>query len=244
MTIAAIGMQDDMARMSSISQNLANVSTPGYKRSIPVNGGVFLDHMHAAATAQGVAGVTDAVGPMLMPQVVIDPRAGTHRHTGNPLDIAIEGDGFFEVMTDKGPAYTRQGALHVDARGRLVTAQDLPIMGAAGELQLSGSSALIKPNGEVWQGDRLVGQLRLVHFANPQALTALGNGLFAQGEARIADTAPAPVVRIGYQENSNVNSPTEMVRLMETVRHFESMQKVVQGYDELLEKTIRKLGEF
>ena len=90
----------------------------------------------------------------------------------------------------------------------------------------------------------MVGQIKLVRFANPERMAALGNGMFAQGEARLADTSAGAAVRAGYQESSNVNSPREMIRLTETVRHFESMQKVIQGYDEVMEKAIRKLGEF
>ena len=131
-------------------------------------------------------------------------------------------------------------------RGRLVSAAGWPVMGASGEIMLTGAYA-IDPNGDVRQGDRVVARLKLVRFANPEAMVPLGGGTYGQGGARLAEQGAAGLpasVRVGYQENSNVSSPQEMVRLTETVRHFESLQKIMQGYDESLEKTIRKLGEF
>lgn len=239
MTVAAIGMQNDLLNMNSISQNLANVLTPGYKREVAVNN-AFGSYMDAAASD----GHAQANAALAQTRTVIDTSAGTLRHTGNPLDVAIDGEGFFEVMTDTGIFYTRQGSLNADSRGRLVTSQGHVLMGVGGELSVSGSAVTIERNGEVRQGERVLGQVKLVRFTNPDGLTPLGNGMFSQGNARIADSASTAAVRAGYQENSNVNSAHEMVRLTETLRHFESMQKVVQGYDEVLEKTIRKLGEF
>jgi len=236
LTVAAVGMQDDLTRLNGISQNLANVMTAGYKRVVP-----FSQHMEDAVSR--TAGMPSAM-PVPASQSAIDPSAGTLRYTGNSLDVAIEGDGYFEVITEGGAAYTRHGTLHADARGRLVTAQGHPLAGAAGELTVSGSAVTIERNGEVKQDGRVVGQLKLVRFANPERLTVLGNGMFAQGEARIADAGVGSTVRAGYQESSNVNSPREMIRLTETMRHFESMQKVFQGYDEMMENAIRKLGEF
>lgn len=238
LTIAAISMQDDLMRANSISQNLANVMTPGYKRVIP-----FSQHMEM----EGAASLSAAVPTSLNTpggQPVIDPGPGMLRHTGNALDVAIEGNGYFEVMTEGGAAYTRFGTLHVEASGRLVTAQGYPLMGVGGELSVSESNVTIERNGEVRQGDRLVGQLKTVRFANPENMVALGNGIFGQGGARLADTRADAVVRSGYLESSNVSSPREMIRLTETLRHFESMQKVFQGYDEVMSKAIQKLGEF
>jgi len=128
-------------------------------------------------------------------------------------------------------------------RGQLVTAQGMPVMGQSGEIVVTGPF-VIDANGDVKQDGRVAGRLKMVSFANPGALEPAGGGLYRQGAATLAEQSTAPAVRIGYQENSNVSSPQEMVRLTETVRHFEALQKIMQGYDETLEKTIRKLGEF
>jgi flagellar basal-body rod protein FlgF len=234
MTIASVAMQDDLQRMNSISQNLANVTTPAYKREIATTG-AFAGYVGRAFGTGTVPGSR---------AIVIDPGAGTLRQTGNPLDLAIEGEGYFEVAAEDGPAFTRQGAMHVDARGVLVNASGLPVMGLGGEVSLGGAPITINGEGEIRQGERVIAQIKLVRFANPEALAPVGGGLYRQGTARLADTATVGKLRTGYQENSNVNSAHEMVLLTETVRHFESMQKVMQGYNDAYETAVRKLGEF
>lgn len=238
MAIAASGMQHDLQRMETISQNMANVLTPGYKKQI-VTGTSFAGQVDSGL-GQSAAGAQPAV------TLSIDPSAGTLRYTGNAQDIAIDGPDFFEIAGKDGPAYTRQGGFHTDVRGRLVSAAGWPVMGASGEIVLTGAYA-IDPNGDVRQGDRVVARLKMVRFANPEAMLPLGGGTYGQGGASLAEQGAAGLpasVRVGYQENSNVSSPQEMVRLTETVRHFESLQRIMQGYDDSLEKTIRKLGEF
>src|SRR6202007_2610015 len=105
-------------------------------------------------------------------------------------------------------------------------------MGTGGEVLVNGPYT-IDSKGEVRQGDQVVARLKLVRFANPEALLPQGEGMYAQGAARPAEQAAgAPTLRVGFQENSNVNSAQEMVRLTETVRHFEALQKIIQGYDD------------
>ncbi|OEZ54740.1 flagellar hook-basal body protein [Duganella sp. HH105] len=233
MAIAANGMQHDLLRMETISQNMANVLTPGYKKQV----------LSGSSFSQQVAGGLADAAAASPATLSIDAAPGTLRYTANPQDVAIEGTEFFEIAAPQGPAYTRQGGFHTDVRGRLVGQHGMPVMGVSGEIVLSGPY-VIDSNGDVRQGDRVVARLKMVRFANPEALQPLGSGTYAQGAARLAEQGAAPSVRVGYQENSNVSSPQEMVRLTETVRHFEALQKIMQGYDDSLEKTIRKLGDF
>ncbi len=234
-TIASISMQNDLLRMNDISQNLANVLTPGYKRHISVTRSFdsFVSENAAIDPHSGNTGSS-----------VIDPSSGTLRATKNPMDIAIEGEGFFEVTTDKGPAYTRQGALKIDTQGRLTNVLGLPLMGTGGELFTSGTSFTIDESGNVKQGTQTIGQIKVVQFSKAESLLPIGDGLFQQGAAQITNKNDASKVRGGYLENSNVSSPQEMIRLTETVRHFESMQKLMQGYDDVFQKAITKLGDF
>ena len=237
MAIAGNGMQHDLQRLETISQNVANVLTPAYKKQV-VLGPAFATHMQDALQQ-------DIAGPSILPRsLAIDPSAGSLRYTANTQDVAIEGAAFFEVESRSGPQYTRQGALRVDVNGRLVGAHDWPLAGATGDIILTPDPFKIDANGDVRQGERIAGRLKLVHFANPEALVPVGGGLYAQGDAHLAEREMISKVRAGFQEASNVNSPQEMVRLTETVRHFEALQKIMQGYDDVLEKTIRKLGEF
>lgn len=238
--IAGLSMENDLLRLNSISQNLANVLTAGYKREISVSRG--FDRIMTQGAPQAAA-LSSTLGISTAP-VTIDASTGTLRATRNPSDVAIDGLGFFEIATDSGVAYTRQGAFQVDTRGRLSNSQGLPVMGLSGELFLTAGPFTIDGNGKIEQDGRSVGQLKLVQFSNPHAMTSIGSSMFAQGAAQVTDTAVAANVRSGYLENSNVNSPQEMIRLTETVRHFESMQKLMQGYDDAFQKTISKLGEF
>ncbi len=231
--IAAASLQRDMTKIEYVGQNVANDLTPGYKRQVPVPRNFAAQFQSESEASAG--------GTM---SVFIDPSAGTVRHTGSAQDVAVEGPAFLQVMSEDGLRYTRHGALRLDARGRLVGPGGLPVMGQQGEIVLANLPFQVLANGDVRQEGRNAGQLKLVQFDNPELLQAAGGGLYAQGGAQFA-TDPAPAaVRSGHLEQSNVKSAQEMVALTEAVRHFESMARLLQGHDESLEKTIRKLGEF
>lgn len=229
--IASEGMQQDLQRLQTISQNLANVLTPGYKKQI------FTGTGFSASVEKGMAQAPSSAS------LGIDASAGTLRYTGDPHDVAINGQGYFEVASPEGPMYSRIAALHSDSGGRLVGSQGLPMSGVGGEIALNGSEFTVDVNGDVRQAERLAGRLKVVRFDNPEALAPVGNGLYRQDGARIGQGGDS-TLRPGYQENSNVNSPQEMVRLTETVRHFEALQKIMQSYDDSMEQTFRKLGDF
>lgn len=239
--IARVALENDLRRAESISQNVANVSTPGYKRQVAVVNPFELQ----MASALGRQGLTAGTGGASTTRTVIDAAAGAARFSGNSQDVMIEGASFFEVATPDGLAYTRQGNLRTDAAGRLVTGADWPVMGeGGGEITLGPGAFTITANGEVRQQDRLVGKLKLVRFTDAAALEPNGGGTYRAGRAVVDNGRNADTLRIGFVEGSNVSTPQEMVRLTETVRHYEAMHKIVQGYDEAMEKAIRKLGEF
>jgi flagellar basal-body rod protein FlgF len=218
---AGAALAADLARLSSISQNLVNAATPGYKRDI--------------AFARTLALHTTAV----------DHKLGALRTTGGTYDVAIDGQGYFEVRTEQGPAYTRRGDFRVDAQGQLITQQGHVVQGLNGALVLAGEGLVsIGRDGVVMQGERRIGQLKVVAFENTTGLQRLPGGLFAS-PASPQPAAPGDFrLRHGQLEASNVDTASEMVRLVETMRHFEAMQKVVQGADEMTERALRKLGEF
>lgn len=230
--IAALGMQSDMERLQSISQNLANVSTPGFKRVLDVRA--------------PFGSLLESASPLAPADKASDMKGGTVRHTGRTLDIAVDPGVFVELRSDKGTlSYARGGSFQLDAAGRVVSASGNVLQTMEGDLKLraSESELRIDAQGEVFSGTERLGQLRLVRFDEPGKLRAIGGGLHEIGSARITEDPARAAVRSGTLESSNVQSTEEMVRLLETSRHFEAMQKVVQGYDEMLEKAIRKLGE-
>lgn len=249
LSVILTSMHADLARAERAAMNIANVQSPGYKRQF-VSASAFAAHMEAGGAALAAPG-PDAVHAAYT--VHTDMRAGTLKTTGQRLDLAITGEGWFEVATEQGPAYTRQGNFRLDATGRLVTQQGHAVMGLAGEIQLGPGMPVIDAAGRVFDGDRAegtpgatpvpVGQLKVVQFAPLATVHRLGDGLVAiEGEATPARHGSVQVQQ-GVLENSNVSHMHEMVRLMETVRHLESLQKVAIGYDEMLATAIRRLGE-
>lgn len=256
-------MHQDMQRLDRIGTNLANALTPGYKREIVASQSVEASaSMFALAVDQtgargaDIKGASQTFSPLA---VQSDVRPGTLKATGQSLDLALAGPGYFEISTDNGPAYTRQGNFQVDARGRLVTAQGFPVMGKGGEIYLNGRAPVIDAIGNVFESmgngvmpenssliaaqNPATAQIMIVQFEDEKSLPRLGDGLVA-GSGNVSVLKDTDVqIRQGFLENSNVNSLQEMVQLMQTMRHFESMQKILLGYDEMTGQAIRKLGE-
>ena len=251
--VLAIGlhaMHQDMNSLDRIAMNLTNTLTPGYQRAVPASRPfATLVAGHLAPDAALLNGVDSELALRApLPEVLNDNRPGTLRATGNALDLALDGPGYFEVATAEGPAYTRQGNFQLDARGRLVTAQGDPVMGKGGELFLNGAQPQIDSNGKVSVTDdngvlQALDQLKIVRFDDSTHMARLGSGLLAgSGTANVLDDTDIQL-RQAYLENANVSSMQEMVQLMQIMRHFESMQRVLQGYDEMLGTAIRKLGD-
>lgn len=237
-------MQGDRARVDQIAMNLANALTPGYKRGVavqPTVGASFAAHLAGAEAGAQTQIPADAVS------LRADMRTGTFKSTGHALDVALAGKGYFEVMTENGPAFTRLGAFRLDAAGRLVTQHGHAVMGQAGEIVLDTAAPVITAGGAVvtpgTTEDAPFAQLKIVEFEAEAVPRPLGDGLVAMNEG-LKLVAPQDVkLRQGFLENSNVSAAHEMTQLTQVVRHFESMSRVAQGYDEMLGTAIRKLGE-
>ncbi|AMO95591.1 flagellar hook-basal body family protein [Collimonas fungivorans] len=243
--IALQSMQQDMARVDRVAMNLSNALTPAYKREVAVVRAQSSSQANSFARLLD-AGMADAMArnvPENQVEVLSDIRPGTLKSTGQNLDLAIAGSGYFEVQTENGAAYTRQGNFRMDARGRLVTAQGYAVMGKGGDIYLNTSQPSIDAAGNIVENKLPVGQLKIVQFDKPASLRRLGDGLVAAGEGMAQLQDSEIQVKQGYLENANVSSMHEMVELTQTMRHFESMQKVAQGYDEMLGTAIRKLGD-
>jgi len=257
LALALQSMQQDMQRLDRIGSNLANAVTPGYQREVmgsrPLGmvGSTFASMVGNAPSAPVAAEVSS--GRISAPALLIqmDTRPGSLKATGQGLDVALAGPGLFEVVTDGGPAYTRQGNFRLDGRGRLVTAQGFPVMGKGGEIYLNGDRPFIDAGGNVYESEsksaganaQPIAQLKVVHAEDAARLQHKGDGLLsADGAFNVLKDSDIQI-RQGFLENSNVNSMQEMVQLVQTMRHFESLQKVALGYDDMMGQAIRKLGE-
>lgn len=242
--VVARAMAADTAMVDQVAANLANVNTPGYKRSTQV-AQTFMPNIDAPGpAAERSEGIQQS-----SPSIHWDLKSGPLKQTDRPLDLTILGDGYFEVLTDQGVAYTRLGRFSVDALGRLVNQDGYLLNGLAGPIRVETSSPLIKSNGQVFadegsgQSEPALGTLKLVRFDDPQQLRPVGRGMWKRDDGQGGIPVDNPVIQQGALEGSNVDSSTEMVRLMQTMRHFESMQKVLQAYDDIFGVAIKKLGE-
>lgn len=240
-TIAAateLGMRGDIEQLRIISHNLANVSTVAYKRQIgvaqPFDMMLSEKGSTAATAARSFVGVTEST----------DRSAGTLTHTGNALDLAIEGDAFFVVDTGAHEVYTRQGTLRLDSDGTLVNVRGQALETLSGPVQLTSAVPAIDAQGNIRDNGTVVGQLKLVTVSNPQSLVPLGNGTYAATDSTVSEPADAARVRQGYTEQSNVVTMHEMINLIETMRHFETSQKFLQGYDGMLQRALADLGSY
>jgi flagellar basal-body rod protein FlgF len=243
--IALAGMRFDLARVERVGMNLANVLTPAWRREV----------LMPAAPARpfeaylGAAPGSDVGNLAHLPpsyEVLIDARPGTLRSTGMPLDLALAGEGYFELSTSSGLVYTRQGNLRLDASGRLVSATGQAVLGHGGEIHPGSQAVRIDEAGRMTENGRLVDQIRVVRFERPAALQRLGDGLFGatpQAGAPLPGNDGQVLIRQGMLENANVNTAQEMIELTRATRHFESLQRLSQSYDELIGLAIRRLSE-
>lgn len=243
LTIASSGLSANQAWINSISHNIANMQTVGFKRG-QVS---FHDLVRVEPAAGAGAAALTAVGAGIQagaPTQLFTP--GAMNQTGNALDVAIQGDGLFEVNLASGEqAYTRAGRLHVAADGQLAlpTGQaltsDVRIPPDAMQVQVASNGQVQArlSSGEVMQ----VGQIRLSRFANPDALLARGDGLYSQtagsGEVQYADPGQqgAGVLLASYLEMSNVDMVQEMGDLMMAQRAYQLNARVLQASDQIME---------
>jgi flagellar basal-body rod protein FlgG len=220
--IAASGMLAEQVRQDQIANDLANAATPGYKADRTSQAGfgeLLLANSATGATvgAQGTAVQVSAVETDFSPKPAKD--------TGEPLDFAIVGEGFFAVQTDRGTRYTRNGQFTADGQGRLVTAQGDPVLGRGG-----GRALLVGADGRVDPR-----QLQVVNLQNPRK----------DGDSLVTGTPGAGAagqVRAGALEGSGADAARSMVDMIASMRAFEAGQKVIQTIDETLGKAATQVG--
>ncbi|MCG8313065.1 MAG: flagellar hook-basal body protein [Pseudomonadales bacterium] len=234
--ITEASMRNGMNILDIISHNLANADTAGYKREIAVSrpfNSVFLDASSKSNTniSENTTSVTDF-------------SVGIPRHTGNPLDLTIEGDGFFTLESPLGTVYTRQGAFSLDASGHVVNSAGYKLMGEAGPIRLTSEQPRIDNEGMIWQGDELAGHIKIAEFAKTTSLQKIGSGIFRAGSSSsLVATDITSGVRQGFVETSNVNGMHEMVNLISTMRQLEGSQKVIQGYNDMMDLAIETIAD-
>jgi flagellar basal-body rod protein FlgF len=233
--IAASGMLAEQVRQDQIANDLANASTPGYKsdRSAQTSFGELL----LANSESGRQIGSLALGAQIA-EIKTDLTPAALKETGEPLDLALDGEGFFAVQTPQGTRYTRNGQFTVDAKGQLATANGFLALDDSGKPITVGSSdgMTIGADGSITANGKAVAKLGVVSLTNP---VKQGDTLFAGTPGRRpAETS----VRQGYLESSGVNAATAMIDMLTSMRAFEAGQKVIQTIDDTLNKGITAAG--
>jgi len=250
--ISKTGMDAQQTQLDVVSNNLANVNTTGFKRSRAV----FEDLLYQNAREPGAQSSQQTTLPSGLQigtgtRVVTTERLHTQGNltkTGNSTDVAINGNGFFQVqMPDGTLAYTRDGNFQINAQGQLVTSSGYPVQPAVTVPQ-NATSLTVGKDGVVTVtmpgtvNNTQVGTFQLANFINPAGLRSLGENLYAEteasGTANLANPGSNGVGALNqnYVETSNVNVVEEMVNMIQTQRAYEINSKSVQTSDQMLEK--------
>ena len=217
--LAAGGLKTRMDALDLLANNIANASTPGFKADRE-----FYDVYASADALEGAQ-------PQLIPDVSrkwTDFSQGSLTATGNPLDVAISGAGFFAVKSGGDTLLTRNGSFRLSAAGELQTAEAHPITGLDGQpIHVDPREPLIiAPDGTISQGSRPVGKLEIVDVARPQDLSKEGSGYFRLSEvASLRKAAAESSIQQGRVEGANVAPAEAAVRLVSVMRQFEMLQR-------------------
>lgn len=249
---AATGMESQQLNLNTIANNLANVNTPGFKRSKIE----FQDLLYQKPTRASGA---DSGGGNIVPtgvevgngaRVAATSKVFTQgqlTNTGEKFDIAIQGDGFFEVQRPDGTiGYTRDGAFKLNAQGQVVTVDGRPVLSGFQQVP-AGADITIAENGQVTVQSASGSQtyrLTLTRFANPSGLRSLGGNLYEETAASGTPESGNPGEQSfgstiqGYIESSNVNIVEEMVNLITAQRAYEINSKSIQSSDEMMQNVV------
>jgi flagellar basal-body rod protein FlgG len=250
---AASGMSAQETNIDNIANNLANANTVGFKS----RRAQFQDLMYQSLVQPGTASGQQTVVPTGL-QLGLGTRAasneiiftqGAFTETDNPLDLVIQGNGFFQIQMPNGTlSYTRAGQFQLDKTGNVVTPQgyslspQITVPAAAQQITIAGDGTVsyTLPNQSAAQ---TAGQIQLANFANPAGLNSLGNNLYAPTDASGDPTVGAPggaeglgSLLQGYTEQSNVSIVNEFINLIQAQRGYESNSKVVQAADQMYQQ--------
>jgi len=227
--VAASGASAQMTALDATANNLANATTPGFK----AEQAVFQEHL---AQAMFVGKAQPEMRYASIAAVAPDLRSGPLQVTQRPLDVAIDGAGYFTVQTPRGERYTRAGGFQLGPAGTLVTAQGYAVLDSGGspiQLPLDGPAAEIGQDGAIRVGGEEVGQLGVVNFSEPRGLAKDGDTLF-RATPQAGEPEPTSVtLQGGALELPNVSIVKGMTDLVSATRAFEALEKAVEAYSDL-----------
>ncbi len=237
---SASGMVSSMNKNDTIANNLANLNTTGYKRQETIESEFGqelikrIDHQKTDIGSMGsgafVSGIAD------------DFTSGAYQETGNSLDLAISGEGFFAVQTAQGVKYTRNGEFTINNQNQIVNQNGDPLLGQNGAIQLPEQGDIVIEDNNVLVNGFEIDTIELVGFENHEGLIREGDTMFTAGPDVGAEFVAEGLIEQGFLEGSNVNPIEEMTRMIETNRSYEADQKAIQAHDDTLDAAINRVG--
>lgn len=250
---SAAGMLVQWSRQDVEANNLANVNTVGFKRDVTlvkqfpemlvmrsqdayINTSKGKMELRVLTGLLGTGAQVEKVVPLF--------EEGQFHETQNKLDLAIHGDGFFTVQTPQGIRYTRNGAFTMNDKGELVNEEGYYVLGEGGRITLNGKNIAFGEDGTVYVDGALTDRLRITRFPDKTGIEKVGHNLYIDIMG-VNETVPPNEVEVkqGYLELSNVNTVTEMSRMIEVMRTYEANQRMIQSQDETLNMAINTIGK-
>ncbi len=238
-TLVALSRQTTLRRhIDIVANNIANMNTTGYKGERMM----FVEHLVKSRGGERILG--EKISYVRDIATMRDLSNGALEHTGNPLDIALEGEGYFVIQTDTGNSYTRNGRFKLDDSGQLVNSTGNPVLADGGQpvfFAPSDTNINIARDGTISTQNGAIGKLTVVKFDNEHTLRPVAGGLYNASEP--ANPVENPAVAQGFLEGSNVKPVIEMARMIEVHRAYDAVKGFVEKEDDRMRKMIRDLSE-
>lgn len=220
-------------RLEIVSQDLANTNTAGYKGERLI----FREVLEAPTKPDERIG-----GQVAVIEQRTDFSNGGVRYTGNPLDLALSGEGFFAIQTARGVRYTRQGTFNLSAQNTLVMPSGEPLLGEGGPIRVDGNKVDVTADGMVLVDGEEVDRLKIVRAQDPRRLVREGNTFFRIEEDEMEEVKDVHVAQ-GSLEEANVNPIESMVALIDISRQFEAYERAMRTIDGATEKAVNEAGK-
>jgi len=239
---SALGLQE--IKQNIWTNNLANIDTPGFKKELLLVEAAEEKRLYRFSEVGG-SGYLGEMPFGVQPQneTATDFTQGRLESSGNPLDLAIEGDGFFVVDTPQGEAYTRAGNFTLSNEGVLITLGGYPVLGEGGEIALpEGGQIVVDQTGRVSMAGMEVDRIRVVDFDDRSRLQRIGENLFVSDQNTLPEESQNFRIRQGYLEKSNLDMIEGMVTMIEAFREYEMNQRLLQTQDEALDRAVNEIA--
>ena len=224
--------------MDVVANNMANINTTGFKSENML----FQDYLMPVAEDHDFAGADEDLHYTEDWSTIHDMSTGSIEQTGNPLDIALSGEGFLSIQTPAGTRYSKNGSLQIDSNGTLVDLAGNPVLGTSGPITFDSADTdiAINKDGTISTSQGTKGKLAVVEFTDPQVLAREGNNYYS-GPA--GNPATQTQVVQGSIERSNVSGVSAMADMIRVERAYQTLANIMQRQDDLRTTAVQKLGD-